>query len=206
MMQPFFLAILGGSASGKTSLAEAIVKSLPPGRALLLREDDYYHCSSMVEGFDPLTFNFDEPGAKDHALLGAHLIMARMGQAFERPVYDFVTHRRQPITVTAIPAPLIVVDGLHLLSNPALTAAFDAAVFVDTPESVRFDRRLSRDIAERGRDEHQVRTQFATRVQPMHERHVTPQKARAQLVVSGEDPLEALVALTRTLLPESLKA
>lgn len=206
MMQPFFLAILGGSASGKTSLAEAVVTSLPPGRALLLREDDYYHCSSKVEGFDPLTFNFDEPRAKDHVLLSAHLVMARMGHTFERPVYDFVTHKRQPITVTASPAPLIVVDGLHLLSSPVLTAAFDAAVFVETPEAVRFARRLARDIAERGRDEHQVRTQFVTRVQPMHELHVAPQKNRAQLVVSGEDPLEALVLLTRTLLPEGLKA
>ena len=94
MTPPFVLAIIGGSASGKTELAKAVVESLPLGRATLVREDDYYRCSSLVEAFDPAGYNFDEPAAKEQSLLAAHLVLARMGRSFERPDYDFTTNRR----------------------------------------------------------------------------------------------------------------
>jgi len=202
----FVLAIVGGSASGKSALASAVVSSLPPERAALVREDDYYRCSSRVQHFDPSAFNFDEPAAKEQALLAAHLAMARSGQAFERPVYDFATHRRRPETVRVPLAPVIVLEGLHLLTCASLASQVDAAVFVDTAEPVRLARRIARDVSERQRTQAFVEAQFLERVAPMHKLHIEPQKELAQLVLNGEDPLSALAAAVRTLLPERLKA
>lgn len=199
------MAIVGGSASGKTELAKAVVASLPPDRATLVREDDYYRCSSTVDQFDPATYNFDQPAAKDQALLAAHLVLARMGRSFERPDYDFATHRRRNQTVTVQPAPVIVLEGLHLMTSSVLASHFDAVVFVDTAEPVRLARRIERDMAERNRTRAFVEQQFKDRVAPMHALHVDPQKDHAHLVLNGEHPLPTLVALVRTLLPERLK-
>ncbi len=206
MTPPFVLAIVGGSASGKTELAKALVASLPPERAVLVREDDYYRCSSDVEDFDPAAYNFDEPAAKDQALLAAHLVLARMGRSFDRPDYDFSVHRRRAETVKVAPAPLIVLEGLHLMTSPVLASHFDAVVFVDTAEPVRLARRIARDMAERDRTLAFVEQQFRDRVAPMHALHVDPQKDYATLVLNGEHPLSTLVTLVRTLLPEWLKA
>jgi len=206
MMTPYFLAIVGGSASGKTELAQALLVSLPPGRATLVREDDYYHCASRFPDFDPATHNFDEPDAKEQMLLAAHLVLMRTGAAIDRPAYDFATHRRLPRSVTVTPAPLVVVEGLHVLASPVLAAAFDASVYVDTPDTVRLARRIARDTRERGRRAQSVVQQFETRVRPMHELHTEPQKGLVSLVVSGEDPLDAITALVRGLLPERIKA
>ncbi len=201
----YFLAIVGGSASGKSELARALIESLPQGQAGLLREDDYYICSSQQPKFDPTTYNFDEPAAKEQALLAAHLLLLRGGRAIDRPVYDYVTHRRTPRSITVRPAPLVVVEGLHLLTSPVLRAAFDASVFIETPAEVRLARRIARDVAERGRTEHSVRQQFATRVSPMHALHVAPQRSLASLTVNGADPVEALVERVRLQLPECLR-
>ena len=206
MTPPFVLAIVGGSASGKTELAKAVVESLPLGRATLVREDDYYRCSSLVEAFDPAGYNFDEPAAKEQSLLAAHLVLARMGRSFERPVYDFTTHRRRPETVVVRPSPMIVLEGLHLMTSPILASHFDAVVFVDTAEPVRLARRIARDVTERKRTQAFVEAQFRDRVAPMHALHVEPQKDHAHLVLNGEHPISTLVALVRTLLPERLKA
>jgi uridine kinase len=206
MDTPYFLAIVGGSASGKTELASALIASLPVGRATLLREDDYYHCSSRTPGFDPALFNFDEPAAKEQTLLAAHLVLMRNGAAIDRPNYDFTTHKRLAKATTIRPAPLVVVEGLHVLATPVLAAAFDASIFVETSEPVRLARRMERDTKERGRTAESVAHQFKTRVAPMHAVHVAPQQERASLSVRGEDPLDALVSLARRLLPERIKA
>src|SRR6185295_4384161 len=89
------VAITGGSGSGKTTIARALARRLGAG-TVVIAEDDYYRCASTVRDFDAATFNFDEPAAKEHALLIEHLRLAKSGQEFDKPIYDLVTHRRRP--------------------------------------------------------------------------------------------------------------
>lgn len=174
------IAITGGSGAGKSTLARALAGRLG-GR--VLAEDDYYLCVSTLSNFDPASHNFDTPAAKDHALLCAHLARARAGAAFDKPCYDLTTHRRGALGECVPACPALVVEGLHLLTSPALRALFDFSVFVDAPETLRLERRVLRDQAERHRDPGEVRAQFFANVKPMHEAHVEPQRAFADLVV-----------------------
>ncbi|MAK64379.1 MAG: uridine kinase [Maricaulis sp.] len=179
------LGIVGGSASGKTCLAEEIARQHAHSGTYVLSEDDYYVDAGNLPGFDPHRFNFDEPAAKDHSLLLAHLEALKAGQPVEAPLYDFTTHCRREETQVLTPAPLVVIEGLHLLASTAISQVLDLSVFVDADRDVRFQRRLARDVATRGRQPDFVKHQFETIVDPMHVAHVEPQKVQADLIIEN---------------------
>lgn len=178
------IAITGGSGSGKSTLASALRAALPAGTAVLVSEDWYYRdCSSFPE-FDAAIFDFDDIEVRDHALLLKHLKALKAGEAVTAPVYDFPTHSRASSRGTPVaPAPVVIVEGSHLLSAPEVAAAFDLTVYVDTPDDVRFIRRLLRDQAERGRSVDSVVAQYLGTVRPAHARFTAPARARADIVV-----------------------
>ncbi|HWA01755.1 MAG TPA: uridine kinase [Caulobacterales bacterium] len=181
----FAVAIVGGSCSGKTTVARALMHALRPN-AVMIAEDDYYHCSSAVPDFDARTFNFDVPSSKDHALLKRNLEAARRGEAFDKPLYDFKTHRRRPESERILPKRFLIAEGMHLLADADLAALFDLKVFMDTDRKNRMDRRMLRDARERGREPASIAAQFDAHVEPMHAQYVEPQRALADLVLSYE--------------------
>lgn len=176
------IAITGGSGAGKTTIAQALARLLGAG-ALVIAEDDYYHCASRYPGFDPATHNFDAPESKEHALLRAHLVLAKSGEAFDKPVYDLVTHRRRPEVERIAHAGTLIVEGIHLLADAQLRAFYDLSVFVEADEALRLGRRMVRDVEARGRTPRAVLAQFFASVRPMHEAHVAPQRALADIVI-----------------------
>ena len=114
----------------------------------------------------------------------------KAGRAVEVPIYAFATHIRQPKTEHFPPVEIVIVEGILLLSQPTICERLDHSVFVDAQESVRYERRLHRDTTERGRTAEGVKKQFEVQVKPMHDQFVEPSRARADLVINGEAPLE----------------
>jgi uridine kinase len=192
-METRIILVGGGTGSGKSALAAELAARLAP--ALRIAEDDYYLCSTGLPDFDPATFNFDAPAAKDLALLAAHLDALRAGATIAAPRYDFALHRRMPEQCAVAPQGTIIVEGLHAILDDAVRARADFCVFVHAPEEVRLARRLVRDVRERGRDIEGIVAQFLTSVRPMHARYVEPQRQLAHLVVDAEaEPSEVLAA------------
>lgn len=194
---PLLIAVAGGSGSGKSTLATALEARLPPGTVTLVIEDAYYGDFGGRPGFDAATFDFDDVTAKDHGLLAEHLAALRAGETVDAPLYCFETHRRLPSLETIAPAPLIVVEGAHLLCTPALADLFDLRIYVDTPPDVRFIRRLIRDQAQRGRTADSVIQQYLATVRPAHERLIEPSRSRADIIIADgrgavvpDDPAE----------------
>lgn len=180
------IGIVGGSGSGKTTIARALAQRLGD-TAVVIAEDSYYGDWGAEPGFDPTTFDFDDVASRDHDLLAEHLSALKADRRVDVPVYDFVTHRRLAQTVTAVgPVPVVIVEGLHLFCTPAVADLFDLRVFVDTPADVRFIRRLIRDQAERGRSWDSVVHQYLGTVRPAHLRQVEPSRTRAELVILDE--------------------
>lgn len=178
------IAITGGSGAGKTTVAHALARRLGAG-AVVIAEDDYYRCASTIPGFDPATHNFDAPNAKEHALLREQLALARSGEAFDKPIYDLVTHRRKPDVERIVHADWVIVEGIHLLAAEELRAVYDFAVFIAADEALRLGRRIIRDVETRGRTPRAVLAQFFATVRPMHEAHIEPQRAFADLVLTS---------------------
>lgn len=206
------IAITGGSGSGKSTLAEAVAATLPPGTATLMREDSYYRDAASLPGFDAATFDFDDVSARDHDLLIADLARLKAGKPVTAPVYSFLHHGREPDGEPIPVSQVIIVEGTHVLSTPALADLFDIRVFVDTPADIRFIRRLLRDQTERGRTAESVIDQYLKTVRPGHERWTEPSRTRADFIIADatvavrlDDP-QAIVRLAAPLLAHPLLA
>lgn len=182
---PILVAITGGSGSGKSTLAEGLSAALPPGATTIVSEDWYYRDCSAFPDFDPATFDFDDIVIRDHDLFIAHLEALRAGIAVEAPVYDFATHsRRADAAQRVAPAEVVIAEGTHLLCSDAVAAMFDLRVYLDTPDDVRFIRRLLRDQEHRGRTARSVIEQYLATVRPAHFRLTHLSRERADLIVT----------------------
>lgn len=187
-MRPHIIGIAGASSSGKTELARQLCLKLPGTSIVSL--DSYYRAISHLPLEERAKTNFDHPDALDWELLHEHLRDLTEGRAFEEPVYSFAQHTRLRGTRIIEPREFVIVEGLFVFYWPELRGILDTKVFVETDPEVCFQRRLKRDVAERGRTPESVRQQYARTVLPGAQRFVQPTRKHADLVVSGEEPLD----------------
>ncbi len=192
--RPITIGIAGGSGSGKTTLAQAFVRRCGAERCAVLAQDAFYIDQSARFDRDGGAVNFDDPVSLDFALLSQCIEQLQRGTPALVPVYDFATHKRLSTQVEVPQRPIIVVDGTLILNAQDVLRRLDLAVFVETPEEIRFARRLKRDTTQRGRTEEGVRQQFVAQVKPMHDRFVEPSKRVAHLTMSGQQNLAQSVA------------
>jgi uridine kinase len=173
-MRPYFVAIAGGSCSGKSWLAESLEKRLR-GQVALVSLDDFYLDRSHLSPDRRANINFDHPRAIDWPLLKDVLTRLKEGRPAKLPRYDFHNHCRLRERTILKPKQFIVVEGLWLLRSPAVRRLFNFSVFLECTTSTRFQRRLARDRQDRGRTPASIREQFRRTVEPMHCKYVLPQ-------------------------------
>lgn len=180
---PLVIAIAGGSGSGKTTVSNAILKSVGDNRIAYLPHDAYYRDLSSKSLPERQLVNFDHPDSLETELLISHVQKLKKWQVIELPIYDFTQHVRTPQTITIEPQLIIVVEGILIFAEPKLRNLFDVKIFVDTDDDIRFIRRLERDIAERGRTMESVINQYHQTVRPMHMDFVVPSKRFADIII-----------------------
>jgi uridine kinase len=177
------IGISGGTGSGKTTVANRILESVSASEVVFIQQDSYYRNINDL----PLDYrnlaNFDHPDALDNDLLVNHVRRLKAGEAVDLPLYDFKTHTRLNETQHVEPKPIVIVEGILVFSDPRLLEQMDIKVFVDTPDDIRFIRRLRRDLAERGRNVESVIEQYTATVRPMHMQFVEPSKRHADVII-----------------------
>jgi uridine kinase len=177
------IGICGGTGSGKTTVANRLLQAVGSHEVAFIQQDSYYRNLSDL----PLDYrhkvNFDHPDAIDNDLLVSHVAALRRGQAVDLPLYDFRSHVRRPETLRVEPKLITIVEGILIFAEPRLLSEMDVKVFVDTPDDIRFIRRLRRDIAERGRNVDTVIEQWIETVRPMHQQFVEPSKRVADVII-----------------------
>lgn len=191
------IALAGGSCSGKTTLAANLHKALTPAVCAMVPLDNYYRDRGTRA---PETINYDHPEAFELSLLAKHLAALRNGSAIDMPQYDFHTHHRKPRTETLHPKPVIIVEGILALCDSQLNQCYDLRVFIDSDAHTRRERRLQRDVRERGRSEANILTQLQTQVEPMYEAYVGPSASHADLQVPAMHTPADLTQHTQELL------
>jgi uridine kinase len=198
---PLILGIAGGSGSGKSTIARALVSALADTEGVLLEQDHYYRQLSHLSYEERDRINYDHPDALEFDLLAKHLDALKAGEAIDRPTYDFTTHDRAPDAVRVAPAPIIVVEGILVLADAQLRQRFDVKLFVDTDSDIRLMRRIRRDLEHRKRTFAQIRQQYYETVRPMHLAFVEPSKRFADVIIpeGGENKVavEMLLSLVR---------
>lgn len=182
-MQPIIIGVAGGTGSGKTTVVREIIRTLGPNQVAVIHHDSYYRDAGHLPLADRADINYDHPDSLETELLVEHLHTLRAGGMVDVPVYDFTTHSRSTEVQRADVRKVIIVDGLLVLWDRHLREIMDIKVYVDTDADVRFIRRLSRDIRERGRTVESVILQYTTTVRPMHLEFVEPSKRYADLII-----------------------
>lgn len=191
----FMIAVTGGSGSGKTTLARALLQRLGDDRCQLVTEDNYYFgrdhygptARAMTNAELERTFDFDDPANKDMEHLRRDIVALRAGEAIEQPIYDFPVHDRKPGEVKCIESrPVVIIEGIHVLSDPTFAKLFDLTVFVDAPADLRLIRRIRRDETERGRSAESVIQQYLRFVRRAQARYIDPARYLCDIVVTCE--------------------
>jgi uridine kinase len=177
------LGVSGGSGSGKTYFAAALCQRLGPERCAVVYQDSFYIDQSAHFDFDGGAVNFDHPDSIDFPLLAAKLTQLKNGEAADLPIYDFKTHSRRLETERMESRPVILVDGILIFHSVLVRSLFDDLVFFDTDESLRYQRRMNRDVNDRGRTIEGVQKQFLLQVKPMHDAFVEPSKVFARTTI-----------------------
>ncbi|WP_320042533.1 uridine kinase [uncultured Desulfobacter sp.] len=196
--QSYVIGIAGGSGSGKTTIINRILQHTGPDRVAVIRHDWYYKHHPHLPSADRAQVNYDHPDALDTALLVKQLRALLDGQPVTAPQYDYNTHLRLAQTLTIHPCPVIIIDGILILTDPALKAMIDLKVYVDTDPDIRFIRRMNRDIEHRGRTRESVVNQYLETVKPMHDRFVYPSRKCADIIVPGGSHNDSVLDLLTT--------
>jgi len=203
-MDPVVIGVAGGTGSGKTTVAQEILKRAGTEKISLIQHDAYYKDLRDLPPAQRAMQNFDHPDALDNQLLIVHLKELKAGQAVEIPVYDFTTHTRTAETRRVEPHRVLLLEGILIFVDPALRRLMDVKIFVDTDPDIRFIRRLERDIAERGRTMQSVIHQYLGTVRPMHQEFVEPSKRHADVIIPeggfNEVAMEMVAARIKSLL------
>ena len=184
MNLPYLIGIAGPSGAGKSYLSRHLGQEL---EATYLHLDSYYSDLPHMSIVQRAHQNFDSPDSLDAALLIEHVQQLASGESIEKPVYDFTTHSRKSEAERVDPRPFIIIEGLFTLYWEEIRKLSGTKVYVDLGEEICLERRIERDIKERGRTRESVLEQYATTVLPMAKQYVYPTRAHADIVVTGND-------------------
>lgn len=190
----YIIGIAGGSASGKTTLANDLKGALG-NRAVLIHQDDYYLKKDEIPLNEFGKPNYACPEAFEVALLKQHLASLAEGKPIQSPVYNFTHHKRETFTRLIEPSEIVIVEGFLILALPDIRDLLDFKIYIDTDGDIRLLRRIERDIQERGRSFEHVKLQYMEEVKPMHEHYVEPSRQHADLMLTNSKGLLTLLRL-----------
>ena len=193
-MKTYAIGITGPSGSGKTELARRIQDQLVG--ATLLSLDSYYLSQAHLKVEEREKLNFDDPSMLDWDLVVEQITHLVRGEAIDHPIYSFENHTRVPETVRVEPARWLIIEGIFALHHPALRALYNAKFYVHAPDDVCLERRIERDVVERGRTRESVVWQYNTTVRPSADLYIKPTEQYADVSVSGVQPIDHSVADT----------
>ena len=184
-MNNYLIGFCGGSGAGKTTLVSQLLNHYG-NKAVAIELDSYYKDSPGLTFKEREKINFDHPDSFDIDLLKEHLILLKSGNEIKKPIYDFKTHKRQKNTNTINPNTLIFLEGTLIFYFIDLINIINLKIFIETKESIRYQRRIDRDIKQRGRTISNVKEQYQSTVKPMHEKYIEPLRSVAEVIISGE--------------------
>ena len=198
------IGITGGTGSGKTTVVNQILNELQHDEVDVIYQDSYYKDTSHLDFEKRKKINFDHPQSIEFELLVDHLKTLKSKEAIEQPIYSFKTHNRTGKTITTRPRKVMIVEGILILTNPAIREMLDIKIYVQTDSDERLIRRLKRDMTERGRDLEEVLDRYQNTLKPMHIQFIEPTKEFADIIIPNNRYNDVAVEIVQTIIKERL--
>ena len=180
------IGIYGGTGSGKTTIVNMIASHFSSNDIEIISQDSYYKDNSDISYEDRCKLNFDHPDAIDFNLLHKHLKNLRKGETVEQPIYDFKIHNRLKKTIQIKPKKILILEGILIMCHAKIRSIFDLKIFINANSKTRMERRIKRDIAERGRSRDEVLKRYIETLKPMHEKFIEPTKIYANYIIENQ--------------------
>ena len=180
------IGIYGGTGSGKTTIVNMIASYFSSNDIEIISQDSYYKDNSDISYEDRCKLNFDHPDAIDFNLLHKHLKNLRKGGTVEQPIYDFKIHNRLKKTIQIKPKKILILEGILIMCHAEIRSIFDLKIFINANSKTRMERRIKRDIVERGRNRDEVLKRYIETLKPMHEKFIEPTKIYANYIIENQ--------------------
>jgi len=205
MKNSILIGIAGGTGSGKTSMAKNIIKDFSPDQVVIIEQDSYYYDLRKIPMDARNHHNFDHPDAYDFDLLKKQMRMLLEGKSVRVPIYDYKTHTRKKEAHHISGHKIIVLEGIMVLVDPELRDLIDIKMYIHTADDIRFIRRMTRDIHERGRSIDSVIQQYLETVRPMHEEFIATTMHYADIIIPEGGQNKVAIDLFETKLRSLLR-
>jgi len=180
------IGIYGGTGSGKTTIVNQIASNFDTSEIEIISQDSYYNDNSNISYNERCKLNFDHPDSIDSKLLHKHLSELKNGNFIKQPIYDFKTHNRTKKTIITNPKKILILEGILIMCYPNIRSICDLKVYINANSKTRMNRRISRDILERGRTHNEVLSRYTKTLKPMHEKFIEPTKIYADYVIENQ--------------------
>lgn len=177
------IGIAGGSGSGKTTVVNKIIQSLPKDSVALIPQDAYYFDNGHLSAEEKLKINFDHPNSIEFDLLVKDIVSLKSGHTIQQPIYSYVTCARAKDSIPIQPKRVVIVEGILILTNKKLRDLLDIKLFVATDSDDRLMRIIRRDVQERGRNYNDALIHYEKYVKPMHQQFIEPTKLYADVII-----------------------
>lgn len=198
MKKPVIIAVAGGSASGKTTVVNKIIDHFECSNVTVIKHDDYYKDQSAMPMEERVKVNYDHPFSLDNDLMFKQILDLIKGHDIVKPTYDFEHHNRSEKTEIVSPTEIIILEGILIMEDERIRDLCDIKLFVEADDDLRFIRRLTRDMAKRGRTQESVINQYLNTVKPMHFAFVKPTKRYADVIIPNDKDHDVAVDLIVT--------
>ena len=198
------IGICGGTASGKTTLSNKISEYLKNLNYSVndISLDNYYKDLSSISFKERCNVNFDSPESIDIELFYQHLCVLKKGENVNIPIYSYKLHNRTKKTKLVAISNFLIIEGLFIFHEEKLRRCFDLKIFLDVDYKTRFNRRLRRDIIERGRNKDEVENRFKSTIDVMHYKYVDKTKEYADVILKSNDNFEIIEQALNSFLNE----
>ena len=180
------IGIYGGTGSGKTTIVNMIASHFSSNDIEIISQDSYYKDNSDISYEERCKLNFDHPDAIDFNLLYKHLKNLRKGETVEQPIYDFKIHNRLKKTIQIKPKKILILEGILIMCHAEIRSIFDLKIYINANSKTRMERRIKRDIVERGRSRDEVLKRYIETLKPMHEKFIEPTKIYANYIIENQ--------------------
>jgi uridine kinase len=198
MNKPYVIGIAGGSGSGKTFFLKCFLEHFTEDEVCLVSQDDYYIpvAHNMTKEENKL-YNFDLPSTIDHAHFEDDIARLINNQTVTKEEYTFNNPNAIPKMMEIRPAPILIVEGLFILHFKKIASQLDMTIFIEADEEVALQRRLKRDLLERGYSHDDVKYKWTNHVVPAYNEYLLPYRGGCdKLIINNTQFADDIIRIT----------
>lgn len=195
--KPYVIGIAGSSGSGKTFFLNCFLKHFSPEEVTLISQDDYYIPANTKTQEENKLYNFDLPTSIDRSAFYKDISDLFDGKTIYKEEYTFNNPAIKPKMLEIKPAPILIIEGLFIYHYTEVNTLIDHRIFLDANQDIALERRLRRDLIERGYFEDDVRYKWVNHVLPSYNEYLLPYKNSCdQVIINNTDDPEPIWKIT----------